>query len=47
MQDEHFSKNFLYKNQELKLNFIDTPGQSEYTPGLPNKYCIGKIFIVY
>lgn len=42
MQDESYSKNYLNKNQELKINIIDTPGQSEYTPGLPNKYCVGK-----
>jgi hypothetical protein len=42
MQDEINNKNYLHKNQELIINLIDTPGQSEYTPGLPNKYCIGK-----
>lgn len=46
MQDENFSKNYLHKNQELKINIIDTPGQSEYTPGLPNKYCVGIIFLI-
>ena len=42
MQDKNFTKNFSHKSQELKINLIDTPGQSEYTPGLPNKYCVGK-----
>jgi len=44
MQDETYTKNYFYKKEELKLTIIDTPGQSEYTPGLPNKYCIGKEF---
>jgi hypothetical protein len=42
MQDEIFTKNYLHKNQELSINLIDTSGQSEYTPGLHNKYCVGK-----
>lgn len=45
MQDEILTKNYFYKNEELKITIIDTPGQSEYTPGLPNKYCIGNFSI--
>ncbi len=40
-QEEIFSKNYFYKNEEFKLNLLDTAGQSEYTPALPNRYCIG------
>jgi len=39
--EETFSKNYFYKNEELKLNLLDTAGQSEYTPALPSRYCIG------
>ncbi len=42
--EETLSKNFYYKNEELRLNILDTAGQSEYTPALPSKYCIGKIY---
>jgi hypothetical protein len=42
--EETFSKNYFYKNknEEVKLVMIDTAGQSEYTPALPQRYCIGK-----
>jgi len=40
--DEMFSTNQFYENEEFKLVFIDTPGQSEFTPFLQNKYFIGK-----
>ncbi len=40
--EETFSKNFFYKNEEFRLNILDTAGQSEYTPALPSRYCIGS-----
>jgi small GTP-binding protein len=39
--EETFNKNYFYKNEELRLIILDTAGQSEYTPALPNRYCIG------
>lgn len=39
--EENYSKNFLFKNEEVKMHMIDTAGQSEFTPALPNRYCIG------
>jgi small GTP-binding protein len=41
LQEEMFYKNYFYKNEELKLSILDTVGQSEFTPGLPQRYCIG------
>ncbi len=41
--EESYTKNYFYKNEELKLHILDTAGQSEFTPGLPNRYCIGII----
>jgi Ras family protein len=41
LQEENYYKNYFYKNEELKLSILDTVGQSEYTPGLPQRYCIG------
>jgi hypothetical protein len=40
-QEETYSKNYFYKDEELRLVILDTAGQSEFTPGLPNRYCIG------
>lgn len=40
-QEETYYKNYFYKNEELKLVIIDTAGQSEFTPALPQRYCIG------
>jgi GTPase SAR1 family protein len=40
--EETFIKNYYYKNEETKLILLDTAGQSEYTPALPNRYCVGK-----
>ena len=39
--EETLTKNYFYKNEEVKLVMLDTAGQSEYTPALPNRYCIG------
>jgi hypothetical protein len=44
--EETSTKNYFYKNEELKLVLLDTPGQSEYTPALPNRYCIGNYIII-
>jgi Ras family protein len=41
LQEEMYYKNYFYKNEELKLSILDTVGQSEFTPGLPQRYCIG------
>jgi hypothetical protein len=40
--EETLTKNYFYKNEEIKLVMLDTAGQSEYTPALPNRYCIGR-----
>ena len=40
-QEEILTKNYYYKNEEVKLVMIDTAGQSEYTPALPHRYCVG------
>ncbi len=42
--EDSFSKNIYYNNEEYRLNIIDTAGQSEYTPALPSRYCIGTWF---
>ncbi len=43
--EEVLTKNYFYKSEEIKLVMIDTAGQSEYTPALPQRYCIGKRII--
>ena len=44
--EETFTKNYFYKNEEVKLVMMDTAGQSEFTPALPSRYCIGKHIIL-
>lgn len=41
-EDEILIKNYLYQNDEVKIIFVDSPGQNEFTPFLQNKYFIGK-----
>jgi hypothetical protein len=43
--EEILTKNYYYKNEEVKVVMIDTAGQSEFTPALPSRYGIGnKLF---
>jgi len=45
--EDSFSKNFQHNNEEFRLNIIDTAGQSEYTPALPSRYCIGRLLFLF
>jgi GTPase SAR1 family protein len=40
-QDDIYIKTTNFKNEDLKLVFIDTPGQNEHTPYLHERYYIG------
>jgi len=44
-EDEIILKNYYYQNEDLKISFIDTPGQNEFTPFLHNRYVIGILFL--